>query len=314
MRSGSLFVIRLVSLIIVVGLLGACAQTTPSGIDVGEINVVQGTVPVGEKTNLMISAKGPELQFKWTALRGSLSSSTVPAVEYTAPSEPGSDTVTVEVTGKGSVKVVKNVTLQIVRPTPIPTATFMLPTAPPTFTPVPTSIPTLVPTNTPLPPASTASPTLAPTNPPLPTAAAPAAQCSCTNSGKCNELAWNALNSNNLEQALACAQVAIKSWTSNADAQQAKRVNSSVCRATPDPKNTQAFNSFWADYWAVNDIATAWFIRGEAFYKQSKWTDARDAYRTVIDKYSCGFAWDTQGWFWNVADAAQTKYVEIKSK
>jgi hypothetical protein len=306
MRSGFLLVIRLVRLIAAIGFVAACGQSTaPDTIQVSEIIVAQdATIVVGGKINLMVTAKGPELQFKWTASKGTLSSTITPAVEYTAPGEPGSYTVTVEVTGKGGIKEVKGITLQVVKPTPIPTATSIAPTPPPTLTPAPT--------NTLIPPTSTASPPPTPASTAVSIATLPAITCSCANSGKCGEQAWDALDHNNLEKVLACAQTAIKSWTREADAQQIQKA--SQCQFTPDPKDTRAFNDFWAKYWAVNDIATAWFLRGEAFYRQQKWAEAREAYRSVIDKYACGFAWDTNGWFWNVAEAAQSKYDEIKSK
>jgi hypothetical protein len=305
MRSGSLFV-RLVRLIMAAGLVAACNQATSSDtIQVSDIIVTQDTaIEVGGKVNLMVTAKGSDLQFKWTASQGTLSSTTTPAVEYTAPGEPGSYTVTVEVAGKGGIKEVKGITLQVVKPTPIPTATAIPPTALPTLTPALT--------NTPIPPTSTASPVPAPTHTAVSIATLPSVACSCSNSSTCDQQAWDALDHGDLEKALACAQTAIKSWTREADDQQAQKAGQ--CEFTPDPRDTRALNDFWAKYWAVNDVATAWFIRGEAFYRQQQWAEARAAYRSVMDKYACGFAWDPSGWFWNVADAAQLKYDEIKSK
>lgn len=62
--------------------------------------------------------------------------------------------------------------------------------------------------------------------------------------------------------------------------------------------------------WAVNDIATAYFVKaqaaekvyrkqGVAKYKQM----ALDAYRAA-SKLTYGRCWDPQGWFWSPAEAA----------
>lgn len=135
----------LVSLAFVVGLLGACGPR-PEPPQAGEINAEPSTtIPVGETASLTIKASGQDLRFKWTASRGSLSSSTAPSVLYTAPDSPGPDTVTVEVTSKGG-STVRSITFEVVAPpTPTPTPT---PTAAPTETPslMPTPTSTFTPT------------------------------------------------------------------------------------------------------------------------------------------------------------------------
>jgi len=137
----------IVSLAFIAGLLGACSSPPPPVVS--EIDVKPSTtILVGETASLTTKASGADLQFKWTAARGSLSSPTTPSVIYTAPGSPGPDTVTVEVTGKGGTTV-RSITFEVIAPptptpTPIPTPTA---TEPPT--PEPTEIPTLTPTPVP---------------------------------------------------------------------------------------------------------------------------------------------------------------------
>ena len=131
----------LVSLVFVVGLLGACGPK-PEPPQVGEISVDPGTtILVGESASLTTTAIGKDLRFKWTASRGSLSDSTVGSVIYTAPGSPGPDIVTVEVTEEGGTSVQKSIPFQVVLP-PTPTPTL-------TPTPAPTEAPTALPTDTP---------------------------------------------------------------------------------------------------------------------------------------------------------------------
>jgi len=116
----------LVSLVFVLGLLGACSPAAPPMVS--KIHVEPSTsIPVGEKASLTIEASGTGLQFKWTVTRGSISSPTTPSVTYTAPDSPGPDTMTVEVTGRGG-STVRSITFEVVvPPTPPP-----IPTPPPT--------------------------------------------------------------------------------------------------------------------------------------------------------------------------------------
>jgi hypothetical protein len=148
----------LVGLAMMGGLLGACTPK-PVPTQVSKISVERGTILVNEQMSLTVNASGDALQFKWTATKGSLSSTTAPSVVYTAPDSPGLVVVTVEVTGKGGA-VVENVTLQVVAPTPTstptPTATWTPTPVTPTATPTRTSAPTNTPT-----PTSTPTPTTA---------------------------------------------------------------------------------------------------------------------------------------------------------
>lgn len=121
-------------------------------------------------------------------------------------------------------------------------------------------------------------------------------------------MAWEAFNADkggmahkNLEKALACAKVAIETFTPEADEQQALRLETNECKKIPTP---DAKDEYFASYWALSDVSAAWFIRGQVFELQSNCKDAREAYQTVVAKYNCGCIWDPQGWFWNAARSA----------
>jgi hypothetical protein len=68
------------------------------------------------------------------------------------------------------------------------------------------------------------------------------------------------------------------------------------------------------DYWALNDVGTCYFIRGEALSKLNKNTEAVAAYKVVMDDLYYAQAWDPKGWFWAPADAAKMKIEMLKFK
>ncbi|MBI4323540.1 MAG: tetratricopeptide repeat protein [Candidatus Omnitrophica bacterium] len=63
--------------------------------------------------------------------------------------------------------------------------------------------------------------------------------------------------------------------------------------------------------WALNDVGTAYFIRGQSLLAQGKIQDAQQAFQGVIEQFPFAQAWDPQGWFWRVADAASDKLSTI---
>ena len=63
--------------------------------------------------------------------------------------------------------------------------------------------------------------------------------------------------------------------------------------------------------WALNDVATSYFIRGQSLLAQGKIQDAQQAFQAVIEQFPFAQAWDPQGWFWHVADAASDKLSTI---
>ena len=133
--------------------------------------------------------------------------------------------------------------------------------------------------------------------------------CDGDTSEKFISQSWNSLETGKLEKALACTNRAISRWARQADEQQTKAAKEG-CN-TPKPEDLKAY---FSANWALSDIGTSWFIRGEVLSRQRKWSEAREAYKMVIDKYPCAYTWDTRGWFWRTSDAAQEKYDEIRRK
>ena len=114
--------------------------------------------------------------------------------------------------------------------------------------------------------------------------------------------AWKALADNDMGSVLAYTSKCIELY-----GEQAKKMQASL-KEYPAGESKQIFS-----YWALNDLATALFIQGEAYRKNGMKDEAVTAYKKVIDQYSFGQAWDPQGWFWKPAEAAKEKLAMLES-
>lgn len=61
------------------------------------------------------------------------------------------------------------------------------------------------------------------------------------------------------------------------------------------------------DYWALNDVGTCYFIRGEALTKMKREKEALAAYMVLAEDLYYAQAWDPKGWYWSPVDAAYPK-------
>ncbi len=65
------------------------------------------------------------------------------------------------------------------------------------------------------------------------------------------------------------------------------------------------------EYWALNDVGTSLYIKGESLKKSGKGKEAKDAYQKLVDEYFYAQCWDPKGWFWKPAEAAQQALDEL---
>ena len=117
---------------------------------------------------------------------------------------------------------------------------------------------------------------------------------------------FQAFDKKDYAKALACSFELEGRWSVEAKTQQSEK-QASGCRYTPDPADQAAFDSFWHRYWALNDVATGLFMRGEIYRIQGRCQEAKAIYEQVIEAYPCAFAWNAKdgGFFWSVSDGAQ---------
>ena len=110
--------------------------------------------------------------------------------------------------------------------------------------------------------------------------------------------AWAALQSDDHAAVEAYANKCISLY-------EAKAVEQNASLTDVAPKET-AFN-----YWALNDVATAYFILGNSRLARNQVKEAQAAFQTVIERFPYAQCWDPKGWFWRVADGASDKLSTI---
>ena len=114
--------------------------------------------------------------------------------------------------------------------------------------------------------------------------------------------AWGALKEEDLEAVLAYTNKCLELY-----ADQARKMQDSL-EDYPKGENEEIFA-----YWALNDVATALFIQGEAFRRANMEDESIEVFYKLINEFSFGQAWDANGWFWKPAEAAREKLAMIDS-
>ena len=61
------------------------------------------------------------------------------------------------------------------------------------------------------------------------------------------------------------------------------------------------------DSWALNDVATCYFILGESLTGQQRTDEAKAAFERIVNDFSYAQCWDPKGWFWKVAVGARDR-------
>ncbi len=108
--------------------------------------------------------------------------------------------------------------------------------------------------------------------------------------------AWAALEKNDIEAVLAYTGKCIELYAEHARQMQADM------KDYPAGANDDIFK-----FWALNDVATSYYIQGEAYRKANMKDESTEAFNRLIKEYTYGQAWDPKGWFWKPAEAAKEK-------
>jgi tetratricopeptide (TPR) repeat protein len=110
--------------------------------------------------------------------------------------------------------------------------------------------------------------------------------------------AWESSGSDQLDNAIMYTKKCIALYEKDAKKQQESLTNYAL--------KDQAFN-----YWALNDVGTAYFILGEVYAKKKQWKESVEAYKACVNEYLYSQCWDPKGWFWKPAVAARGKLNKI---
>ena len=104
--------------------------------------------------------------------------------------------------------------------------------------------------------------------------------------------AWQATEAKDYATAEAYAAKCIEKYGATAVAQQ-------KALTAPLTEKEEIFKQ-----WALNDVGTCYFIRGQSLEKLGKTKEAIESYKYLVANLPFSQCWDTKGWFWKPADAA----------
>ncbi|MFC1703499.1 glycoside hydrolase family 2 TIM barrel-domain containing protein [Candidatus Omnitrophota bacterium] len=113
--------------------------------------------------------------------------------------------------------------------------------------------------------------------------------------------AWEVLGQKNWEELFDLTNKCIEEYKDEADTQQASL---SEC----PPKGAEGVHQ------ELNDVATCYFIQGEAYMRQGKNEKAKKIFQHIIDNYKFAQAWDPRGWFWLVEEKARVTIDKLEGK
>ncbi|MFC1703500.1 hypothetical protein ACFL1E_01775 [Candidatus Omnitrophota bacterium] len=113
--------------------------------------------------------------------------------------------------------------------------------------------------------------------------------------------AWGAFNAGDLNMALMYTDKCIELYQDKAKEMQAS------LDGYPWESNEEVFS-----YWALNDVGTCFFIKGDMLRQAGKIQEAKEAFNTLMDEFKYAQSWDPNGWFWKPADAARERLLEIE--
>jgi tetratricopeptide (TPR) repeat protein len=141
-----------------------------------------------------------------------------------------------------------------------------------------------------------------PAAPAAPAAAAKAYDFGDFRSSTLVSKAWGALGSKDIEAVLAYTNKCVELYGAKAKEMQAS------LKDYVTGSNDDVFKN-----WALNDVATAYYIQGEAYRQANMKDEAKDAFSKVVNDYTFGQCWDTKGWFWKPSEAAKEKLAMLES-
>ena len=114
--------------------------------------------------------------------------------------------------------------------------------------------------------------------------------------------AWDASGSQRHDEALAYIAKCLELYEGQARAMQAGLAD--FAPTTPPEAASK--------HWALNDVGTCLFIRGEIELKRGNKTAAKATFQKLADEFGFAQCWDTNGWFWKPAEAARKKILELE--
>ena len=132
----------------------------------------------------------------------------------------------------------------------------------------------------------------------------------------CIQSAWDAINADKDQEAIEYCDQCIDRLTENAD-KRMEELKAQGMKASDFPTGVvnESQEKGITENWAINDISTAYFIKGraaESLFDASNSKDkaykkmATESYKKACE-YGYGRCWDPKGWFWSPCDASKDR-------
>lgn len=134
----------------------------------------------------------------------------------------------------------------------------------------------------------------------------------------CLKKAWAGVNASNYAQAMEAANDCIEQFSARAFRDQAALEAAHEKFPPTGAVDSASDKKKIFDRWAVNDISTAYFLRGQAAEQLLKRTHNSKMKQVAIESYTAatrlgfGRCWDPQGWFWSPAEAAADRLLVLR--
>jgi predicted negative regulator of RcsB-dependent stress response len=114
--------------------------------------------------------------------------------------------------------------------------------------------------------------------------------------------AWKAHGAGQAEDALAYIAKCVELYEA-----EAKKMQAALKELPASEPKEETFKR-----WALNDVGTCLFIKGEVLLKKGDKKGAKEAFAKLVADFKFAQCWDEKGWFWKPADAAKQKLVELE--
>lgn len=114
--------------------------------------------------------------------------------------------------------------------------------------------------------------------------------------------AWEAAGRQEYEAALALCDACMVRY-----GVQARQMQAAL---TPPPAGESSEET--AKRWALNDVGTCAFIKGNVLLKLGDRAGATVAFTQLVQELAEAQCWDPKGWYWRPAEAAKQKLVELE--
>lgn len=116
--------------------------------------------------------------------------------------------------------------------------------------------------------------------------------------------AWKALDEQKLDEALAYTGKCIELYE-----KEAKKMQEALKELPAEEPKEETQKR-----WALNDVGTCLFIKGEVLLKKDDKKGAKETFDKLVKEFKFSRCWDPQGWFWKPADAAKERLEKLEEK